>query len=80
MTQNTYYKAKAIMDEIERLNGLKKFDAPPECFSIVFKLSGKDIEVGCLDIGTDGITKLINTYSAIIDNLVDRQLRRLEEI
>lgn len=81
MKEETYLKAKAIMDEVEQLRSIKSFKYPPECYSISFTLSsGNEISANSVDIGTDGMVRLVNTYTAIIDDLISKKLQRLEEL
>lgn len=81
MKEETYLKAKAIMDEIEHLRELKKFTLPPECYSVSFSLSsGAGVVANSFDIGQMGMKKIINTYIGIIDDLITEKLQRLEEL
>lgn len=81
MKEETYLKAKVIMDEVEKLRFLKKFTMSPECYSVSFSLnSGAGVVANSLDIGQMGMKKLINTYIGIIDDLIAEKLQRLEEL
>lgn len=81
MKEETYLKAKVIMDEIERLRELKKFTLPPECYSVSFSLSsGAGVVANSFDIGQMGMKKIINTYIGIIDDLIVEKLQKLEEL
>lgn len=81
MKEETYLKAKAIMDEVEQLRTLKKFNMPPECYSVSFSLSsGAGVVANSFDIGQMGMKKIINTYIGIIDDLIFEKLQRLEEL
>lgn len=81
MTEETYLKAKVIMDDVEHLRELRKFTLPPECYSVSFSLgSGAGVVANSFDIGETGMKKLINTYIGIIDDLIAEKLQRLEEL
>lgn len=81
MKEETYLKAKVIMEEIERLRELKKFNLPPECYSVSFSLgSGDGVFANSFDIGQIGVKKIINTYIGIIDDLITEKMQKLEEL
>lgn len=81
MKEETYLRAKVIMDEVERLRCLKSFKYPAECYSIYFdSSSSREIAANASDIGVNGMEKLINTYTDIIDDLITEKLQRLEEL
>lgn len=81
MKEETYLKAKVIMDRVEELRGLKEFRYPTECYSISFTTNtGVEKTVGLDEIGTSGRIKMFNTYAQIIDDLISEQLKKLEEI
>lgn len=82
MKEETYLKAKAIMDEVEHLRALKKLKYPPECYRILFSNSMEVAEVsaGTGDIGHGGVYKMINTFNQIIDDLIAEKLQKLGEL
>lgn len=81
MKEETYLKAKVIMDEVEHLRTLKKFNMPPECYSVSLSpSSGAGVVANSFDIGQMGMKKIINTYIGIIDDLIAEKLQRLEEL
>lgn len=81
MKEETYLRAKVIMDEVEQLRCLKDFKYTAECYSVSFgSSSGREIAANATDIGADGMVKLINVYTDIIDDLIAKKLQRLEEL
>lgn len=81
MKEETYLKAKVIMDEVEHLRSLKKFDFPPECYSVSFALSSNGgPAANAIDIGATGVKSLINAYVVIIDSLITEKIQELEEL
>lgn len=82
MSEETYLKAKEIMDEVEHLRELKKFESAPDCYTLIFSSSREapEVIVGSTDIGQIGMCKLINTYTQIIDDLISKNLQKLEEL
>lgn len=81
MKEETYLKAKAIMDEVEHLRKLKKFQYPAECYSVSFSPgNGADVTANAIDIGVSGLSKIIDLYISIIDDLITKKLQRLEEL
>ena len=79
MTEQTYVKAKSIMDEVEKLRSLKSLDYPPECYSIEIRtVSGNGVIANQVDIGVKGVEAVINTYVTVIDNLIADKLKELE--
>lgn len=81
MKEETYIKAKAIMDEVEYLRSLKKFDFQPECYHVSFGLSsGSGVSANATDIGRNGMRSLINAYVVIVDGLIAEKLQKLEEL
>ena len=81
MTEQTYQKAKEIMDEVENLRKLKKFEYSAECYSISFStIIGSGVIANQWDIGVKGMEAVINTYVAVIDNLIADKLRELEAL
>lgn len=81
MTEQTYQKAKKIMDEVENLRKLKKFEYPAECYSVSFSLvNGKGPIANQMDIGAKGVEAVINTYVTVIDNLIAEKLKELEAL
>lgn len=59
MKEETYLKAKAIMDEVEKLRNLKAFRYPLECYSVSFATSSEsEITVNTSDIGHQAMSKL----------------------
>lgn len=81
MTEQTYVKAKSIMDEVENLRSLKILDYPPECYSIGIRtVSGNGVIANQVDIGVKGVEAVINTYVTVIDNLIEDKLKELEAL
>lgn len=81
MKEETYLKAKVIMDEVEKLRTLKKFDVPPECYSVSFSpSSGDGITANAFDIEEIGMKSLINAFVVIIDSLIAEKIQELEEL
>ena len=81
MTEQTYVKAKSIMDEVENLRSLKILDYPPECYSIVIRtVNGNGVIANQVDIGVKGVEAVINTYVTVIDNLIADKLKELEAL
>lgn len=81
MTEQTYVKAKSIMDEVENLRSLKILDYPPECYSIVIRtVNGNGVIANQVDIGVKGVEAVINTYVTVIDNLIEDKLKELEAL
>lgn len=79
MNEETYLRAKVIMDEVDQLRHLKNFEYPAECYSISFNSrSGRGVTANATNIGTNGMEKLVNVYTEIIDNLIAKNLRKLE--
>lgn len=79
MKEETYFKAKSIMDEVEALQNLKTYQYPPECYHVCFSTgTGDSITANTKDIGADGMAKLIKAYTEIIDGLIERKLKQLE--
>lgn len=81
MKEETYRKAKAIMDEVENLRELKNFIFPSECYSISFERPmGQEIVTNAAYIGTEGMKKMVNTFTDIIDGLITEKLKILEDM
>lgn len=81
MKEETYIKAKVIMDEVEYLRSLKKFDRPPECYHVSFGLpSGGGVLANAADIGQIGMKSLINAFAVIVDGLIAEKLQKLEDL
>ena len=81
MTEQTYQKAKEIMDEVEHLRKLKKFEYSAECYSISFStVIASGVIANQVDIGVEGMEAVIGTYVAVIDNLIANKLRELEAL
>lgn len=81
MKEETYLKAKVIMDEVEHLRALKKLEYPLECYRILFSISTEvEVSAGAGDIGQGGVLKMINTFNQIIDDLIAEKLQKLEEL